>query len=251
MKAHAPSLREASTKAPSLRVYLLGLIDFETCLNLQQRLLYEACDPHSGQPSVIVCEHPPLLTIGRNGSRSHLLCDPGDLKARQIDVRWINRGGGCWLHLPGQLAVYPILSLESCNFGLADYIERLERTLLDVAAEFRIAASVRERGYGLWSRQGQLASIGVAVRRWTTYHGFYLNVCPQLEPFRLIQQWPSGDRASSFSAERQRPIKPASVREAVVRKLAEHLGFARYYLHTGHPTLKAVRRTHAYVGSAQ
>lgn len=249
MKAHA-ILPAALPRAATLRVYLLGLIEFDACLNLQQRLLYECGESSSASASLLVCEHPPLITIGRNGSRSHLLCEPAELKSRQIDVRWINRGGGCWLHLPGQLAVYPIIPLRVCQLGLADYVKRLEHALLEVAREFRINASVRERGYGLWSRQGQLASLGIAVRRWTTYHGFYLNVCPRLEPFRLVRGWPTGERAGSFAAERGRPVKSAAVREAVVRKLAEHLELEPYYVHTSHPTLKAVRRQHVYAGSA-
>ena len=251
MTAHVSTLTDALLRPADLRVYLLGLIDFDACLSLQNRLLYEAGESQTARASLVVCEHPPLITVGRSGSRSHLLGDISELKARQIDVRWVNRGGGCWVHVPGQLAVYPIVPLQSCGFGVGQYVERLERALVDVAAEFRISAATRQGGCGLWSRQGQLASIGVAVRRWTTYYGFQINVCPRLEAFRLVRGWPAGDRASSFSAERQRLVNPASVREAVVRKLAEHLGFSGYHLHTSHPTLNPVRRPHVYAGRAQ
>ena len=102
--------REAAGEA-SLQVYLLGSIDFESALALQRRLIYQVAGERSGA-ALVLCEHPPLITVGRQGSRSHILCDSEELRARRWKVRWVNRGGGCLLHQPGQLAVYPILPLD-------------------------------------------------------------------------------------------------------------------------------------------
>src|SRR5207237_1247638 len=86
----------------SLEVHLLGLVDFDACLFLQERLVEELSQRDDGHGAVLVCEHPPLITIGREGSQAHILCEPQELVARQLEVRWLNRGGGCLVHVPGQ-----------------------------------------------------------------------------------------------------------------------------------------------------
>src|SRR5260370_38362874 len=93
-----------------LRVYLLGLVEFQAALALQRRLAYEVAG-RRGAGALILCEHPPLVTVGRQGSWRQILCEPDLLKAHRWPVRWVNRGSGCVLHLPGRLAIYPILAL--------------------------------------------------------------------------------------------------------------------------------------------
>src|SRR5688572_3217932 len=85
----------------TLQAYLLGSVDFETALRLQRRLHYEVSGDRE-QACLILCEHPPIITVGRQGSRAHIFCEPEELRARQWRVRWVNRGGGTWLHLGGQ-----------------------------------------------------------------------------------------------------------------------------------------------------
>src|SRR5438309_6698380 len=115
--------RDAAAEA-SLQVYLLRSIYLESALALQRRLVYQVAGERSSA-ALVLCEHPPLITVGRQGSRSHILCDPEELRVRRWRVRWVNRGGGCVLHQPGQVAVYPILPLDRLNLGLRAYLERL------------------------------------------------------------------------------------------------------------------------------
>ena len=116
----APTPHDAD---PVLQVYLLGSVEFEAALALQRRLVYDvAGEPHSA--ALIVCEHPPLITVGRHGSWSHLQFGPQELRARRWRVRWVNRGGGCLLHLPGQYAVYPILNLTRLGLSVDQLAER-------------------------------------------------------------------------------------------------------------------------------
>src|SRR3989442_4146069 len=86
-----------------LQAYLLGTVDFEAALALQRRLHFDVAGDRS-QAALIVCEHAPLITVGRQGSRRHLLTDAEELQARCWRVRWVNRAGGCWLHLPVQVS---------------------------------------------------------------------------------------------------------------------------------------------------
>src|SRR5262249_32813732 len=106
--AHLAPPRAADT---TLQVYLLGTVEFDAALAPQRRLVSEGAGDRS-RGALVLGEHPPLITVGRRGSRAHIHAEPGELRARQWGVRWVNRGGGCLLHLPGQLAVYPVLSLD-------------------------------------------------------------------------------------------------------------------------------------------
>src|SRR5947209_15502199 len=98
-----------NTAPPVLEVYLLGLVDYEDALRLQRRLVYEVGGANGDLAALVLCEHPPTISVGRRGSRAHIECDDEELASRNIRVRWVNRGGGCYLHVPGQLVVYPIL----------------------------------------------------------------------------------------------------------------------------------------------
>src|SRR4051812_48755348 len=97
------------TSEPAVEVHLLGEVDFDACLALQHRLVYEAGSRRDGQVTVLVCEHPLSITLGRLGSRAHVQLSPPVLKSNGLEVRWVNRGGGALLHAPGQVAVYPIV----------------------------------------------------------------------------------------------------------------------------------------------
>src|SRR5882757_3012289 len=108
----------------TLQVYLLGVVEFESALVLQRRLAYQVAGERDGAV-ILLCEHPPLITVGRQGSRAHILCEPEELRAREWRVRWVNRGGGCVLHQPGQLVVYPIVALDRLGLSPAVYLQRL------------------------------------------------------------------------------------------------------------------------------
>ena len=93
-----------TSAVPPLETYLLGLVDFEDAQRLQRRLVYDLGERPGG--ALILCEHPPTISVGRSGSRMHIVPDDEALRSLGIRVHWVNRGGGCLLHLPGQLVVY-------------------------------------------------------------------------------------------------------------------------------------------------
>src|SRR5262245_11387297 len=98
MSADLPPCPSPTATDVALQAYLLGTVEFEAALALQRRLVYQV----SGEPgsaAVVMCEHPPLITVGRQGSWSHIHLEPEELRARHWRVRWVNRGGGCLLHL--------------------------------------------------------------------------------------------------------------------------------------------------------
>lgn len=229
---------------PALEVYLLGQVDYEECLALQQRLVYELSGRDDGQSALLICEHANLITVGRSGSWSHIRCDERERASRQLEVRWVNRGGGCVLHGLGQLAIYPIVPLAWHRLPVGQFLSRFHEGLLAALGEQGIQGKGRAGSFDIWGRTGQLATLGLAVKHWTTYHGAYLNVCPDIDRQRLVQSDARGlTEASTLHLERQQPIRMSKLREALVRRLAAAWGLSRYHLYTGHPLLRSTAVT--------
>lgn len=118
---------EPDVAALPLQVYLLGRVDFGEALVLQRHLASQAAGDRKAS-ALILCEHSPLITIGREGSLAQVHYEPEDLLARGWRVQWVNRGGGCLLHLPGQVSFYPIVPLDSLGLGLREYLDACTRS---------------------------------------------------------------------------------------------------------------------------
>jgi lipoyl(octanoyl) transferase len=223
--------------APVLRVYMLGLVDFEAALALQRRLVYDV-QGNRRDAALILCEHPAVISVGRHGSWKHIDCGIEELRARDLPVRWVNRGGGCVLHLPGQLAIYPVLALDHLHLGVQEYLGRLRATLIAVLKDFGIEAAARLGHPGVWVETRPIAQIGIAVRNWTTYFGAVLNVNPDLHLFRDLQSGIAGcGPTTSVERERQGPLRPSLVRERLIEYLRVELGFDQSLLFSDHASL--------------
>lgn len=239
MMSTVPPAAANEAGAPLLAVYLLGQVEFDACLALQQRLVYESGDQRQGPVSVLVCEHPPLITIGRQGSRGDVRLSSVELTARDLAVRWVNRGGGAVLHLPGQLAVYPIVPLERCGWRVGEFLARFQDGLLAAILEAGCSHAHRlPSRHGVWGRTGPLAAVGAAVKYGVTYFGAYVNVCPAMHLVAHVASDPVARLPlSSLLVERQQPLRMSGIRERLVRGLADALARGRYHVHTGHPLL--------------
>jgi lipoyl(octanoyl) transferase len=123
---------------PSLEAYLLGRLEYDVALALQNRLVYETSGRDDGQIALLMCEHPSTLAVGRRGSRAHIELSPRELTSRKLPVRWVNHGGGCLVHTPGQLAIYPIVPLAWHKLSLGEYLHRLHAVLRNVLGELKI-----------------------------------------------------------------------------------------------------------------
>lgn len=221
---------------------MLGSIDFDSLLVLQERAVQELHHEQSDSAVLFVCEHPPLITVGREGSHNQLTGSYQDLKSSQIPVRWVNRGGGAVLHAPGQLAVYPILPLKQLGIGLHDYLTGLEQAIIDMAAEQGVAAQVQPDSAGISGRCGQFACLGAAIKSWISYYGFYINVSPDMKLLRLIDSNRYDHRLTSLSATLTREASMSSVRESIVRNLVSRFGYRDTPIFTRHPLLTRVKK---------
>jgi lipoyl(octanoyl) transferase len=230
--------------ATCLRVYLLGLTDFEAALTLQHALADQVAGDRRAA-ALVLCEHPPLITVGRHGSPGHIHLGPEELRARRWRVRWVNRGGGCLLHLPGQLAVYPVLPLDRLGLGLEAYLARLQRALVAVLDDFGVCAEGKPGRPGAWVGNRPIAAVGVAVRDWVCYHGAALNVAPDLTPFRLVRTGAGDEPMTSLARERRGPVRPALVRQRLVEHFRAAFGFEQTDLFFGHPLLARPARADA------
>lgn len=226
-----------------MEAYLLGLVDFQACLSLQQRLVYEASGRDDGQISLLVCEHPETITVGRQGSRLHIHLEDRELLSRRVGVHWVNRGGGCLAHAPGQLAIYPIVPLVRLGWTLGEYLNRFQAGLAAVLESLRVAPADRRGAHGLWGRTGQLAAFGVAVKHWTTYHGAFLNIDPSMRLMRAVESDPAERGAlSSLMVERQQPVKMTQARSLVISQLAQSFGCEQYHVYSRHPLFRTASR---------
>ena len=125
-------------------------------------------------------EHPPVFTLGLNASREHLLA-PGNIPVIQID-----RGGQVTYHGPGQLMIYPLIDLKRARLGIRDLVTALEQSAVDLAAQYGIEAKSRADAPGVYVDGKKIASVGLRVRRWCSYHGMALNVDMDIEPYSRI-----------------------------------------------------------------
>jgi lipoyl(octanoyl) transferase len=157
-------------------------MEFTHGLALQEEIVLKKRDDCSVDDQLLLLEHEPVYTIGRTPDRSSLL----DAAHLPYPVFAINRGGQATYHGPGQLMGYPIIDLRGCGQDLHNYLRWLEQLLIDLLAEYGIAASRRESLTGVWAGDRKIASIGVGVRHWITMHGFALNVSGDLSPFNRI-----------------------------------------------------------------
>lgn len=136
---------------------------------------------------MLVCEHPAVLTLGRLASHGNFLVPREDILKRGIEIVDIDRGGEVTLHSPGQLVLYPILNLKEQGQDLKRYLWRLEQVGIDFLKEFAILADRNFGRTGVWVGPRKIASVGIGVRRWVSYHGMAININTDLELFSLIK----------------------------------------------------------------
>jgi lipoyl(octanoyl) transferase len=165
-----------------LAVKWVGRVDFADALAMQEEIVARKRNDRSLGDELLLLEHEPVYTIGRTPDKSSLLGGmhlPHPLFA-------INRGGQATYHGPGQLMGYPIVDLRRCGQDLHKYLRWLEQLLLDLLAQYGIAAQRRDGLTGVWVGDRKIASIGVGVRYWITMHGFALNVGDDVAAFAHI-----------------------------------------------------------------
>lgn len=166
-------------------VVFLGCAEYSRALDIQ----FGICESKKKgfEPDVLLLlEHPPTITLGRNGRWDNLLVSDEELQARGVSCYEVDRGGDITFHGPGQLVGYPLLKLEAGERDVHSFMWKLEESLIRLLDEFGIGSGRVEKLTGVWTRQGKIAAMGVHISRWTTRHGFALNVSINLSYYDLI-----------------------------------------------------------------
>ena len=169
----------------TFKVYKLGKVPYRKALEIQLRLLEMRTNGEIGD-TLLLLEHPPTFTIGRRGNMGNLLAAKNYLSKAGIPFEVISRGGDITYHGPGQLVGYPIMDLNGMGRDVHKYLRNLEETIIVSLGDFGIRGRRIKGITGVWTKWHKIASIGVGVRRWVTYHGFALNVNTDLSYFDMI-----------------------------------------------------------------
>ena len=208
-------------------VWLVNLdtVPYADALALQHRIV-EARKRGALNDVLLLLEHPPVFTLGRNARESNILAARELLQQMGIDVFRVERGGDVTYHGPGQLVGYPILDLRNFRLDVGWFVRSMEETLIRTLANFGIRGRRIEKLVGVWldtpNGEAKIVQIGARIEQWVTYHGFALNVDPNLAHFDLIVPCGIGDKAvTSMTRVLNQPIEMRAVRARVAARFAE------------------------------
>jgi lipoate-protein ligase B len=194
----------------------LGRVPYERAWQLQRRLV-SARQEERVDGVLILLEHDPVITLGRTASRDHILASAEELRQAGITVHTVERGGDVTYHGPGQLVGYPILSLQAHHLGVSDYMHALEEVILRTLDDFGLPACRRTGLIGVWVEDRKIAALGARVERGVTFHGFALNVAPDLKHFGFIVPCGLvGAQVTSMERELSQPVSMKRVRQHIV-----------------------------------
>ncbi len=237
MSAPAIDWTPGRRKSAALHVHLLGLAEQRSVVRLQDELAQEIAERPDTFGTLLVCEHPFGISVGREAVAEDLRFDRDDFDHRGIAVNWYPRGGRAWVHHPGQLAAYFLAPITRLGLTAEEWCQRLMLASSEAARELGVQIDDAAPIPSASGRCGQFAFIGATVRHGVSLFGGCLNVSVPREVLQMAN-WGPGVRPSTISAERMRPTAMASVREGWIRQLSSQMGYERFHLWTGHPRLK-------------
>lgn len=195
-----------------------GISNYREMWDIQKQLHNEVVKDENKQ-YLIITEHRPVITIGKSGSKSNLLADPGYLKTQGIEVVENDRGGDITYHGPGQIVGYPILNLARFKKDIHWYLRTLEEIIIQTLSHFNLSGERQDNLTGVWIKNQKICAIGVKTSRWVTMHGFALNVQTNLEHFKMIVPCGiSGKGVTSISSELGNTIDIKNVINILITK---------------------------------
>lgn len=203
----------------------LGLMAYGVALDRQMDLVDQRLRDRVPDTLVLV-EHPPVVTLGRAKTTANLRLTPQELRARGIEFCEVSRGGDATYHGPGQLVGYPIFDLRHHGRDVLHFCRRVEAALIETLAGFGLAGRAIPGKAGVWVGERKIASLGISLRRWVTFHGFALNVGVDLAGFQVIR--PCGEEPeimTSMAALLGRRLAMDTVRARVAAEFARVFGF--------------------------
>jgi lipoate-protein ligase B len=196
----------------------LGLIDYKKAWDLQ-RDLWSRRVKEELPDLLLILEHPHVITLGRRGNRSYLIASQEVLDAMAIPIYHVERGGDVTYHGPGQLVVYPILDLRGYEYRLIRYVDQLEEVILRTLKDFGMEGRKDSLNRGVWVNGEKIASLGVTIKRWVSFHGLALNYETDLSYFDLIH--PCGLVGKKMTS-MEKVLGRKVVRESLIERISFH-----------------------------
>ncbi len=216
----------------TLDIYELGTIPYEKALEYQESLLAKRIAERIPD-SLILLEHPPTITTGRKGNTGNLLVRKEYLEKHGISFVHASRGGDITFHGPGQIVGYPILNLKNHEMDIRKHLRSIEEVIIRTLGDFDIEGRRIDRVTGVWVKRSKIASIGIAIRKWVTYHGFALNVSTNLDYFELILSCGITDvRITSIGSwlRDEENVRMDDVTQSVIKNFMGVFGFEDFVL---------------------
>lgn len=199
-----------------------GIIPFDEAWERQRELALRV-EKGLSPSTLVLCQHPSVITIGRTGSQTNVVAARELLQGLGINVVEIDRGGDATLHNPGQLVGYPIFNLTDFKQDLHWFLREIEQCIIDAIAEYGIVGDRVDGLTGVWiDEQRKVCAIGIHCRRWVTYHGFALNVCNDLNEFSYIIPCGITDKTvTSVQVECKTPVSVDEISAVVAERFLQ------------------------------
>ena len=216
----------------TLDIYELGTVSYEKALEYQESLLAKRIAEEIPD-SLVLLEHPPTITTGRKGNTGNLLVRKEYLEKHGISFIHASRGGDITFHGPGQIVGYPILNLKNHEMDIRKHLRSIEEVIIRTLGDFEIEGRRIDGVTGVWVKRSKIASIGIAIRKWVTYHGFALNVSTNLDYFELILSCGITDvRITSIGSwlGNEESIRMDEVTQSVIKNFMGVFGFKDFIL---------------------
>ena len=232
-----------SREESKMAFYMLGRVELNRFLRLQRQLV-ETQSFASDRIQVLLCEHEPVISVGRMGSHAHIRMTPDHMNGSRLKSVWVSRGGGCILHRPGQLAVYPLIPMNWYQVSAGKVLKLVRQAVMGALEELSYTPLSSDLDFNIWGRTGLLAVTAMAIQRGVSCFGTYLNVEPEMRDYGYIDSATkipvdqSRATMSSLLAERRQVVRMAEVRATMVQSFADVFECRDYHMHTGHPELR-------------
>ncbi|KPK99092.1 MAG: hypothetical protein AMJ95_00530 [Omnitrophica WOR_2 bacterium SM23_72] len=211
----------------SLKIFDLGLVSFIKAWDFQKDV-FQAVKRADFPFGIVLCQHYPVVTMGRSGQKNNILAEEAVLRSRGIEFYEVERGGDVTYHGPGQLTVYPIFDLHYLKKDINLFLRNLEQVIIDLLGDFVIRGKKIRGLTGVWIEEAgknqKIASIGIAIKNWITFHGLTLNVKKNdLENFSLIRPCGLDIKMTSLESLLGRDIDLDDIKQRLVGKFKEEL----------------------------
>ena len=203
------------------KIFNSGLVDFKKIWDFQKQIL-QAVKNQEIPSALILCQHYPVITLGRTANKKNILISEGELRNRGIQICEIERGGDVTYHGPGQLMLYPVFNLNYLKKDIHWFLRQLEEAVIVYLSDMGIKGQRRPGLTGVWVNGKKIASIGIAIRNWITFHGLSINIkSDDLANFSLIRPCGMDIEMTTLETILERNIEIESVKENLIHKFRE------------------------------